>query len=347
MHRLSIIVAGALALSLAAAPALAFHFGDMAVASTAAHGGALTLGYDFDTVVRANYDPVLTSVLPPGMTAYSNDEPGFDQLDVDIPADSLFIVDTGTEVTVEITAIDDGKVGMVLNGTPLQHVGDSLVLGTAGVDIHHHPSWQIYLMLPAGSYGDGRITFRITKTAGPTAYGPSQAVTLRVSNGHLFPPEYDNTAYDAASVKCQQMLGKNGRKFAGAVQTALGKCLDKVAVVAARTAAGLDTIAAVAVAAKTCGDGNGSVQASSTMLGKIAIARQKALDAILKACGPSGSNDYDDLAISQHLGLVACNAEDMMSAGYHGANEALTEITQGGQPVTGSLPCLFPTSEAD
>jgi len=328
-------------------PALAFHFGDMAVASTAAHGGNLTLGYDFDTVVRTNYDPALTALLPPGQSAYSNTEPGFDALDVDMPADSLYIVDAGTQVTVEITAIDDGKVQLVLNSATLAHVGDSVVIGTLGVDLHHHPSFQIFLTLPSGTFGEGRVSFKIRQTAGSTVYGDSQAVSLRVSNGHLFPPEYDATAYDSASVKCQQAVGKNARKFAGALQAALEKCLDKVAVVAADTAAGLSTTKAQANADKACGDAGGTLPPENTMLGKIAAARQKAFDAIQKACGAAGSNDYGDEAISQHLGLAACNVEDIMSGGYHGANEALEAITQVGQPVTDSLPCLFPTTEAD
>ncbi|HTN81626.1 MAG TPA: hypothetical protein VMK16_18280 [Acidimicrobiales bacterium] len=349
MKRLAIGI-GAVALLLGGrTTSFAFHSGDMAVSSTLAHGGALTIGYDFSTVVRANYDPVLTSVLPPGMTGYSNDEPGFDALDTDFPGDGLFIIDPGTQVSVEITAIDDGTVGMVLNGTPLLHVGDSTVLGTqGGVDgIHHHPSWQIYLMLPAGSYGDARVSFRIKRTGGATAYADSSVFTLRVSNGHLFPPEWDTTAYDSASVKCQQTLGKAVRKFTGTLQKALEGCLDKVTVVTATAATGGDTTKAEATAARTCGDANGTLPPSATMLGKIAAARQKALDGILKACGPSGSNTYDDNAISQHLGLAACNVEDTMSGGYHGAHEALEAITQGGQPVTESLPCLFPTSEAD
>jgi hypothetical protein len=297
--RLAILFATIGFLAAAGTPARAFHSGDLAVASTVAHGGNLTLAFDFDTVVRTNFDPDLTALLPPGESAYSNDEPGFDALDADVPAESLFVVDDGTEITVEITAIDEGKVQLFLNATTLAHVGDSVVVGAQGTD------------------------------------------------GHLYPPEYDATAYDTASVKCQQAVNKYARKFAGKLGAALEKCLRKVAILDATAAAGLSTTKAQLAADKACGDAGGTVLLATTMLGKIAAARQAAFDAIKLACGAAGSDDYDDNAISQHLGLVACNIEDIVSGGHHGAHEALEAITQGGQPVIDSLPCLFPTTEAD
>jgi hypothetical protein len=86
---------------------------------------------------------------------------------------------------------------------------------------------------------------------------------------------------------------------------------------------------------------------SQTMLGKVAAARTLAFARIQERCGAGGSGDYDDNAISQHLGLATCRVEDAMAGAYHEAHESLEGITQGGSPVIDSLPCLVPTSEAD
>jgi hypothetical protein len=83
------------------------------------------------------------------------------------------------------------------------------------------------------------------------------------------------------------------------------------------------------------------------MLGKIAAVRTAVFDKIKEHCGAAGSADYDDDAITQHLGLVTCRVEDMMAAAYHEAHETLEGITQAGSPVIDALPCLVPTSEAD
>lgn len=125
----SILRASALALALAA-PAAARHAGDMEVGSTADGGGPLTVVYDFDSLIPVQYDAILSGLL--GLSAYTATDPGFDVPPADEPDESLYVLDPGTTVTVEVTAIDPGTVVAVLNGQVLDSVGDTAVLGTQG-----------------------------------------------------------------------------------------------------------------------------------------------------------------------------------------------------------------------
>jgi hypothetical protein len=340
-----IVVLTAAAL-LAPGAARAQHTGDMLVAATAPGGGALALDFNPDTVVRVSYDPVLSGLL--GQSAYTASDPGFDALETAEPPD-LYPVDTGTEVTVEVTAIDSGKVAAVLNAVTLDSVGDSVVLGTAGVDLHHHPTFQLLLTLPPGEFGEGRLSLNIRQSGGPATYADSETLTLVLSNGHLAPPDYDAASYDGQSVACQKALGKGGKKVAAVVYAQLTKCLDAVAIHAAREASGHPGAATAAAAARSkCGDAEGTLLTSQTMLGKIGAALATAFDLVRTKCGPApGSEDYDDEAIRAHLGLVSCRIQNALAGAYHGAHEALEAITQAGTPVIDALPCLVPTSEAD
>jgi hypothetical protein len=84
------------------------------------------------------------------------------------------------------------------------------------------------------------------------------------------------------------------------------------------------------------------------MLGKIDAALATAFELAHMRCGPApGSEDFQDEAIRAHLGLVGCRIQNALAGAYHGAHEALENITHGGTPVSDALPCLVPTSEAD
>ena len=74
----------------------------------------------------------------------------FSSLSLDDPAESLYVLAGGTEVSVEITALEPGKTAMKLRGTVLDAVGESVVLGTQGAvppnDIgDQHPELQLLL----------------------------------------------------------------------------------------------------------------------------------------------------------------------------------------------------------
>jgi hypothetical protein len=345
MRRFDILILAAMLALVARTPARAQHAGDMEIGATGAAGGALLIdeAFNFDTVIRVAYSTTLA-----GTSIYTATDPGFEALEASEPPE-IYALPAGTDLSVELTAVDAGKAAIVLNAVTLDEVGESVLLGTVGAlppnDPHQHPTWTLLLMLPEGSFGEARVCFKLTTTA--AGYTESAPHCLRLSNGHLAPPDYDTTAYDAASVRCQQHLGKQARKLAHKASGFLVRCLDKVAAVHAREAAGLDSTAALAAAERACGDAGGALPAAATMLGKIAAVRTAVFDKIKERCGPTGSADYDDDAITQHLGLVLCRVEDMMAAAYHEAHEALEGITDGGTPVIDALPCLVPTSEAD
>ena len=314
------------------------HAGDMIIGSTGDGTGALAVEFEFDTVVRLSYDQ--------DIGPYTGDEPGFDALATDEPLESFYVLDNGTTVTVEVTAIDEGRLSLVLNATTLAAPGDSVLLGTAGVDLHHHPIFRIQLLQPAGQYGDARVSFKLTTTSG--SYTSSKIYSLRASNAHLAPPDYTNGApgsVDTASLSCQAEIGKQTKKLIGKVYGLLEKCADKIAAVQATSAAGLPTATAQGVADKTCGDGGGSVAATSTMVAKINAAVASSAAKVTGKCATSG--DFDANAVAQNLGLAVCHVQDMIAAAYHGTHEALVGITEGGNPVSEALPCLVPTAEAD
>jgi hypothetical protein len=324
---------GALAIVSAAAPAVvhAQHAGDMIIGSTADGGGALSVEYDFTGVVPVGFD----SEPVPGTSLYVATDPGFDALEADEVAESFYVLDGGTPVSVQITALEPGKTAMFLNGTLLDAVGESVVLGTQGGtppnDLHHHPQLQLILALPAGEFGEGSISFKLTTTSG--SYAESASYTMTLSNGHLAPIEYDTADYDGDSVNCQKTIGKEARKLMSKKYQVLSKCLDKIQVLEAREHAGLDTTSAAANALAACGD---------DLVGAIGEAETKANAKAGGKCGASGSQDYGVETIAAHLNFIGCRAEEMVSASYRGAQGLLAEFTALGQPLDSFFPCLVP-----
>lgn len=330
--RLAALAVASLTLATTATPSRAQHAGDMTVASTADGGGALTIEFAFDTVIPVTF---LTAVA--GTSVYTATEPGFDTLAADEPLEGLWVLDDATQVSVEITALDPGTTAMSLNGTVLDAVGESVVLGTQGAapphDLHRHPELQLLLMMAPGEFGTGTIAFKLTTTSG--SYTESESYTLTLSNGHLAPIEYDTGAYDKASVGCQKTIGKEAKGFLSAKYQTLAKCLDKFQVVEALEAAGADTTSAEAAVAGACGQ---------KMLDKIAGVRAKAEAKITDRCGAAASADHGAESIAAHLGFVGCRVEELVSASYPGAQGLLAELSVGGHPLDESFPCLVPTA---
>jgi hypothetical protein len=339
MERIRVVITASVLMLAVHTPVGAQHHGDLIIGSTADGGGALAVEYDFDTVVPVSFSESLG-----GVSIYTATEPGFDALASDEPAESFFVLDGGTQVSVEITGIDAGKTAMKLGGTTLAAVGDTVVLGTAGAappnDLHHHPELQLILMLPPGKFGEGSIAFRLTTTS--ASYASSEIHTLALSNGHLPSPAYDAAGYDAASVACQKAVGKQVRSFIGKKQGLLAKCLDKLQVVRAREVAALDVTTALAGAERACADASGPGPDAATMLGKIESARTRALAAIQGACPALDGN-----AVIAHLGLAGCRAEEIMAASYSGARADVARFTtrpsQGGGPLSDHFSCLVPS----
>jgi hypothetical protein len=140
---------------------------DLIVGSTLAGGGRLAVEYDFDREVE-----VTPSATLGGMTLFTSSDPGFDALEEDEPEESFFVLDDGTAVTVEITAIDPGAA-VRIRGVTLDAIGEAAVLGTMP-DLHHHPEWQ--LALPEGVIETRTLSFKLTAASG--AYDESEEYTL-------------------------------------------------------------------------------------------------------------------------------------------------------------------------
>jgi hypothetical protein len=320
----------------------------MLIGSTADGGGALAVEYDFASTVKTAFSAEIA-----GTSIYTATEPGFDALDMDEPLESFFVLDDGTQISVEITGIDAGKTAMKLNTVTLDTVGDTVVLGTQGAvppgDLHHHPEFQLLLMLPAGEFGEGSISFKLTTTS--LAYGASAEYTITLTNGHLAGVEYDTASYDTASVKCQKTVAKAVGKFSAVASKLLAKCLDKVQSWKAKEAAGHAGAAAAQVAAEAaCADASGTGPDAKTMLGRLQAAEQKAVDAIAEKCAAAGSGDYPETNdIKAHVNMAQCRVEELISASYGFAQANLasfsTRASQGGAALDQSFPCLVPQAE--
>jgi hypothetical protein len=320
--------------------------GVMALASTASHGGALALEYEFDAVSRLSFS---TSIL--GTSIYTGIIPAFEPIAADDVPNSLYVVDGGTVVTVAITAIDQDKVKMKIDTTTMSAVGDTAVLGTMPFG-HTHPQFSLELALPEGEFGEGRVSFKLIST-GPTIYAESEIYTVKLSNGPLPVPDYDTAAYDSASVKCLATSSREARKFTGKVQTFLSKCLDTVQVYSAKAALASppsNLAALLSAAEKACADAAGAGPDSSTLLGRIQAAKARAVAKIEADCGATGSTDFVADDVTQFLGLTQCRAEELLAASYGVAKDQLEELnftlraSQGGGPLIDSFPCIVVTA---
>ncbi len=297
----------------------------LVIGSTADGGGALRVDFDFTNVV-----PVSFSASLGGTSIYTAGTPSFNALTTDKA--TAFVLDDETALSLEITALDPGATGVKVNGTVLDAVGESAVLGTFDADagaFHAHPEWQLLLALPAGAHGERTIGFRLTTTA--SGYAASDSYTLRLSNGHLPPLDLDEVAYDASAVTCQKTIAAATRAFAAAKHQRLGRCLDKLGVAAARHAAGLDDAKAKSAAASLCGAG---------LLAKIAAARDKAAAQIDKKCGAAAAAELTTLEARAHLGYVACEVDRLIAASYAGTKIALEHLTVEGEDLASYFPCL-------
>jgi hypothetical protein len=139
------------------------------VGASAAGGGTLLIEHDFSHPVIVGEDAHVGD-----RVLYTADDPSFEPLEEE-DADVFFVAD-GTTVRVEITALGD-TVAMKLAGVELDHVGASVILGTAPT-LHRHPEWQ--LTLPEGETGCQTIAFRLTTDA--PAYQTSDTYTAFVTN---------------------------------------------------------------------------------------------------------------------------------------------------------------------
>lgn len=328
MRNIGTLMLAALILATLQGSARAHGPAEVFIGSTADGGGALEGDYEFDNVVPVSF---VTEIL--GTSLYTADEPSLDALATDDVPNSHYVLDDGTQISIEVTALEEGKTAMKVNGNVLDAVGESAVIATfSAADpaaFHRHPEWQLLLELPAGVYGSGTISFKLTTTS--PSYTESESYTLTLSNGHLAHFAFDSGAFDKTSIDCQKTVGKSIRAFVAAEHQNLAKCLDKAQVVEAYEAAILDAGSAENAANSACSD---------KMLAKINAARQKAVDAITAKCGAAGSADYGTEAIASHVSFASCQAEGLIAASYPGAKDLLETHIIGGQPGNTYFPCL-------
>lgn len=159
---------------------------DVLVAATGAGAGDLALDYHADEPV-----PVFFSASLGGLDLYTASDPGFAALEEDEPDEGLFVVAEDVEVTLELTALDEGvrlKVGEVT----LDEVGDAAVLGTTP-EIHTHGEWQV--VVPQGvTSREYALSFRLTTTADD--YGSSDELTIVLALSQEDPDEHEHEHED-------------------------------------------------------------------------------------------------------------------------------------------------------
>ncbi len=323
------------ALALGARPAAAHHVTDFLLSQDPTGASdALVCEYEYDTTVA----PLAYSFSVGAQSVFSGTNPGFDAADGDefFAGVPYHIYPPGVSIWIELVDNDGGRTAMKLRGKTLAQPGDTVELGVAGSqppgNLHHHPEWLLFVDGPPAEYAEGRIAFRVTS---PTpGYGPSRAYTLRLTTGHLPPPDFGADAYDKRSVACQQAVGRAVEPYVRAVYGGLRRCLDKLTVARAKLVAGEDVTAATGAAAKTC----------TPAAQKAEKLRARAAAAIGKRCDPNGSGDFTADQIAQHLAMARCRAEEIAAASYFRAQTYLTPLTAQGRSLREVFPCVFRTA---
>jgi hypothetical protein len=307
----------------------------MTVASAADGGGQLLVDFKFTTVGRLAFSTTVATT-----DVYAGTVPAFEEIEADDVDESLFTLDAGTVVTLEVTGLDTGKTAVKIGTSVLDEVGESAVLGTAPIG-HTHPEWQ--LLLEAGDVGEGSVSFKLTTTS--PAYSESKIYTVKLANGHVKPFAWDADAYDEAAVDCQRAIGKAVPKFVAKVTSSLRICLGRIAALQAKEALTTppEKLEKARAAAERACAGEPGTAPEKTALGKIEAARVTAAETITAQCGAL----IDATALSDHLDTASCRAEELLAAIYPGAQEGLhgfdSQASQGGEHLEHYFPCLVAT----
>lgn len=336
MHRLLELSRFGLALlTLLPVRVSAHHVVDFVVTSTEPLGGQLRVSYDFTTAVPLTYNFTLGDA-----AVFTGTTPGFDTADGDeyFPGTNIPypIFPPGVPIRVVLVDNDAGRTAMKVSGVMLAQPGDSALLGVSAAqppgDLHRHPEWQLRVRGDAGTFGEGRIAFKIVSP--DPAYRDSPVYSLTLTNGHLPAPEYAADALDRSSLRCQTTVSRIVQAYAGQVLTVLRRCLEALQVYRAHEVAGLDAARALTAAERTC----------ARTVDALAKAQAKAQAGIRKRCGAAGSDDYDDALIGQHLGLVRCRMEGAIAAAHFRARTDLGKLRAAGRPLRDHVPCVVRTA---
>lgn len=327
------------------------HHQDLMIGSDALGSGNLILDYPFDErpVVR-----VTESGAPVGL--FTATDPGFDQVAEDEPAESVFAVPAGTEISLEVVAIDeiaalkmdngvDGTFFIPFDGTEYRVgvIGDGVcdagsMLCTAGdvgascsessdchtltPSVHNHAEFQLLLLSDPEQFAEGRVTFRMRNTGIGATYGDSPLYALTLSNGHLPGLELEeNPGEAAARIACQKALTKSVRTLNGSLHKLLTRCLD--AAMAAEHLGKSD-----GAARKAC---NPDGSDPKSLAGRLAAAIAKAETKIGDACGTlsSSSEPFTLSQVKTHLGMANCRTQELVGAAYGESIEHVAELFGG------------------
>jgi hypothetical protein len=158
------------------------HVHAVAVGSTEDGGGALAIdhkGFHGDVSV------LFTACLGEGDSAedcegtvlYSNTVPGFNQ---SIADPSVYPLEDGTAIGLEIVAISAGASVRVNETDLLDEPGDSAELGMTP-DFHSHPEWQV--LVPAGEEHDSDFHLSFKLTTSSAQYNESDVFEWRLVPG--------------------------------------------------------------------------------------------------------------------------------------------------------------------
>lgn len=303
--------------------------GDLSVGSTADGGGDLMSEYNFETVLRTDFQ------IEVGPTAvYSSTTPGIGAAEDEAP--DIFELDVGTTVEMTLITIDD-NLAIQIDATTIDEPGESAVLGThdgvPGDDgaMHQHPSYQVLLDAPKGAFGEGDFSF-VFEDAGAT-YGASDIYSMHLTNGYLAPVE--DATQDTA--KCQKQVGKEVGKLISKNYKTIAKCLDAIQ---SWKADGGDPESdpAPPKVAKVCADPDKGIVPA------VAANQAKALDKVVAKCVGTFGVDEDAAtnALSPHLGMAACRVEELVGAAYSSALEDIAIVVFGDdeEMAEEAFPCI-------
>jgi hypothetical protein len=287
------------------ADVLAQHaHGDLLIGSDADGGGNLVVDYPFD---ERPLVPVSASGFP-GL--FTSTAPGFKPA-ADEPDEGVFALDVPTTVGLEIMAMDS-NVQVQMGMSVLAAVGDSATIGTHDdtdpelSGLHTHPIFLLSLVGEGpGGFAEGDFSFRVYDDG--ATYGDSGIHKLKLSNGYL--PAIEEPT--RASLACRAAVAKAMRKLSGEVQKRVGACLDK-ALVAAEPA---DVLA-------SC---NPNPTVAKSLAGRLDTALAKAIASTAKTCGTltDTSTPFTASAVSTHLGMASCRAQEVSAATYGEGRDAL------------------------
>lgn len=191
----------------------------MQIWSTEAGGGALAIEWHFEQ----NKLPMGVFCVG-GDCLYSTVDPGF-ITSGDPPPPGFFALADGTEVRIEIVALDAGTT-LKIKGVALDTVGESISLEGVAPNLHSHPSWQ--LKLAQGVEGEYALSFKLVTDAPQYADSPVYTVILTTAPGPTMTPTASPTPTptQAAPTRCAGDCNENGEVSIDELIAAVGIALD-------------------------------------------------------------------------------------------------------------------------